>query len=43
MLHQGAEALRLSEHTFLSHLKSVYRKLNVASRSELAALLLGGH
>lgn len=40
---EGAEALRLSEHTFLSHLKSVYRRLGVSSRSELAALLLGGH
>jgi DNA-binding CsgD family transcriptional regulator len=39
---RGALSLRISEHTFLSHLKSVYRKLGVGSRGELAALLLGG-
>jgi DNA-binding CsgD family transcriptional regulator len=38
---RGALSLRISEHTFLSHLKNVYRKLNVGSRGELAALLLG--
>lgn len=38
---RGALSLRISEHTFLSHLKSVYRKLGVGSRGELAALLLG--
>lgn len=39
---RGALSLRISEHTFLSHLKNVYRKLGVGSRGELAALLLGG-
>ena len=39
---EGAEALSMSEHTFLGHLKSVYRKLGVGSRGELAALLLSG-
>lgn len=39
---RGALSLRISEHTFLSHLKNLYRKLNVGSRGELAALLLGG-
>lgn len=38
---EGAEALGVSEHTFLSHLKAVYKKLGVASRGELAALVLG--
>jgi DNA-binding CsgD family transcriptional regulator len=38
---RGALSLRISEHTFLSHLKHVYRKLGVGSRGELAALLLG--
>lgn len=40
---RGALSLRISEHTFLSHLKNVYRKLGVGSRGELAALLLGSH
>jgi DNA-binding CsgD family transcriptional regulator len=40
---RGALSLRISEHTFLSHLKNVYRKLGVGSRSELAALLLGAN
>lgn len=39
---RGALSLRISEHTFLSHLKNLYRKLGVGSRGELAALLLGG-
>lgn len=39
---EGADALSISEHTFLSHLKAVYRKLGVGSRGELAALLLAG-
>ncbi|MCB9645064.1 MAG: helix-turn-helix transcriptional regulator [Deltaproteobacteria bacterium] len=39
---EGAEALGMSEHTFLGHLKVVYRKLGVSSRGEFAALLLSG-
>lgn len=39
---EGAEALDISEHTFLSHLKMVYKKLGVGSRGELAAVLLSG-
>lgn len=39
---EGAESLGMSEHTFLGHLKVVYRKLGVSSRGELAALLLSG-
>ncbi|MCA9528091.1 MAG: helix-turn-helix transcriptional regulator [Myxococcales bacterium] len=39
---EGADALAMSEHTYLSHLKAVYRKLGVSSRGELAALLLAG-
>lgn len=37
---EGADALAMSEHTFLGHLKAVYRKLGVGSRAELACLLL---
>lgn len=39
---EGAASLGMSEHTFLSHIKAVYRKLGVGSRGELAALLLTG-
>lgn len=39
---EGALALGMSEHTYLGHLKSLYRKLNVGSRGELAAVLLSG-
>lgn len=39
---EGAAALQISEHTFLGHLKAVYKKLGVGSRGELAALLLSG-
>jgi DNA-binding CsgD family transcriptional regulator len=39
---EGADALKISEHTFLGYLKATYKKLGVGSRSELAALLLGG-
>lgn len=39
---EGAASLGMSEHTFLSHIKSVYRKLGVGSRGELASLLLSG-
>jgi len=39
---EGAASLGMSEHTFLSHIKSVYRKLGVGSRGELASLLLNG-
>ncbi|MBK9036419.1 MAG: helix-turn-helix transcriptional regulator [Myxococcales bacterium] len=39
---EGAASLGMSEHTFLAHVKAVYRKLGVGSRGELAALLLAG-
>lgn len=39
---EGAAALGMSEHTLLSHLKSVYKKLGVSSRGELASLILSG-
>ena len=39
---EGARTLQLAESTFLGHLKSVYKKLGVGSRAELASLLLGG-
>jgi DNA-binding CsgD family transcriptional regulator len=39
---EGATALGVSTHTYLSHLKRAYTKLGVSSRSDLAAVLLGG-
>lgn len=37
-----AATLELSPHTIESHLKTVFGKLNVSSRPELAAIVFGG-